>query len=43
MQVKCGELLNTINEKIAEDLRVVEYDRNLKEGIVNKVWEGLDG
>ena len=43
MQVKCGELLNTINEKIAEDLRVVEYDRNLKEGIVNKVWEGLNG
>lgn len=42
-QVKCGELLNTINEKIAEDLKVVEYDRDLKEGILNRVWEGLDG
>ncbi|WP_407391613.1 restriction endonuclease subunit S [Methanobrevibacter sp.] len=38
-QVKYGELLNTINEKIAEDLKVVEYDRNLKEGILNQLWE----
>lgn len=42
-QVKCGQLLNTINEKIAEDLKVVDYDRDLKEGILNKIWEGLDG
>lgn len=38
-QVKCGELLNTIDEKIAEDLKLVEYDRNLKEGILNRIWE----
>lgn len=38
-QLKCGNLLNTINEKIAEDLKVVEYDRDLKEGILNKIWE----
>lgn len=38
-QVKCGELLNTINEKIVEDLKLVEYDRNLKEGILNRIWE----
>ena len=37
-QVKYGELLNTINEKIAQDLKVVEYDRRLKEGILNKLW-----
>lgn len=43
MQVKCGKLLDTINEKIAEDLRLVDYDRNLKEGILNRIWEGLDG
>lgn len=39
MQVKYGELLNTINEKIAEDYKLVEYDQNLKEGILNKIWE----
>lgn len=38
-QVKFGELLDTINEKIDEDLKVVEYDRRLKEGILNKLWE----
>ena len=38
-QVKYGELLNTINEKIAQDLKLVDYDRNLKEGILNKIWE----
>ena len=38
-QVKCGELLNTINEKIAEDLKLVDYDRDLKEGILNRIWE----
>ncbi|MBQ6511105.1 restriction endonuclease subunit S [Methanobrevibacter sp.] len=38
-QVKYGKLLDTINEKIAEDLRLVDYDRNLKEGILNKIWE----
>ena len=40
-QVRYGELLNTINEKIEEDLKVVEYDRNLKEGILNKLWGDL--
>jgi type I restriction enzyme S subunit len=39
VQVKYGELLDTINEKIIEDLRLVQYDRNLKEGILNKLWE----
>lgn len=37
-QVKHGKLLDTINEKIAEDMRLVEYDQNLKEGILNKLW-----
>jgi type I restriction enzyme S subunit len=39
-QKKYGELLNTINDKIFEDLRQVEYDRNLKEAILNDLWEG---
>lgn len=39
-QKKYGELLNLINEKIAEDLKVVDYDRRLKEGILNKIWDG---
>lgn len=38
-QIKYGELLNTINKKIAEDLRVIDYDRRLKEGILNKLWD----
>lgn len=38
IQVKYGELLNTINDKIHEDLRQVEYDRNLKEAILNDLW-----
>ena len=38
-QIKYGELLDTINEKIVEDSKVVEYDRRLKEGILNKIWE----
>lgn len=38
-QVKCGELLDTINKKIAEDKKVVSYDRDLKEGILNRIWE----
>ncbi|WP_458453788.1 restriction endonuclease subunit S [Methanobrevibacter sp.] len=37
-QIKYGELLNTINEKIHEDLRQVEYDRKLKEAILNDLW-----
>lgn len=37
-QVRFGELLNTIDEKIKEDLKVVEYDRKLKEGILNELW-----
>lgn len=37
-QKKYGELLDTINEKLYEDLKVVEYDRNLKEGILNRLW-----
>lgn len=40
-QVRYGELLDTINEKIEEDRKVVEYDRNLKEGIINKLWGDL--
>lgn len=40
-QIRYGELLDTINEKIDEDLKVVEYDRNLKEGILNRLWEEL--
>lgn len=39
-QKKYGELLNTINEKIAEDQNVLDYDRRLKEGILNKIWDG---
>lgn len=37
-QFKYGELLNTINDKIFEDLRQVEYDRHLKEAILNDLW-----
>jgi restriction endonuclease S subunit len=37
-QLKYGILLNTINEKIVQDKKVVEYDRRLKEGILNKIW-----
>ena len=37
-QRKYGELLNTINDKILEDLRQVEYDRHLKEAILNDLW-----
>ena len=37
-QVRYGELLNTINDKIFEDLRQVEYDRHLKEAILNDLW-----
>ena len=37
-QKKYGELLNTLNEKIFEDLRQVEYDRRLKEAILNDLW-----
>lgn len=37
-QVEYGELLDTINEKIVQDKKVVEYDRRLKEGILNKIW-----
>ena len=39
-QNKYGELLDLINEKIYEDYKVVDYDRNLKEGILNKLWDG---
>ena len=39
--MRYGELLNTIKEKIVEDRKVVEYDRNLKEGIINKLWGDL--
>ena len=39
IQKRYGYLLDTINEKIEEDLKVVEYDRNLKEGILNQLWE----
>lgn len=39
-QDKAAELLDTINEKIAHDLALVEYDQNLKEGILNELWDG---
>lgn len=39
-QIKYGDLLDLINERIYEDLKVVEYDRRLKEGILNKLWDG---
>lgn len=35
-----GKLLDLINEKIAEDLNMVKYDQRLKEGILNKLWDG---
>lgn len=38
-QLKHAELLDTINEKIIQDMKVVEYDQKLKEGILNKLWE----
>ena len=38
-QIKYGDLLDTINEKIIQDQKVVEYDRRLKEGILNKIWD----
>ena len=38
-QRKYGHLLDTIDEKIQEDLKIVDYDRDLKEGILNKLWE----
>ena len=41
-QVKYGQLLDTINEKIIQDEKVVEYDRRLKEGILNKIWGECD-
>lgn len=37
-QKKYGQLLNTINDKIYEDLRQVDYDRHLKEAILNELW-----
>ena len=38
-QIKYGNLLNVIDEKIAEDLKLIRHDRNLKEGILNKLWD----
>ena len=37
-QIKYGELLNTINDKIQEDQRQINYDRKLKEAILNDLW-----
>ena len=37
-QIKYGKLLNTINDKIREDQRQIDYDRNLKEAILNDLW-----
>ena len=37
-QLKYGELLNTINDKIFADQRQVDYDRHLKEAILNDLW-----
>lgn len=39
-QDKLAELLDTINEKIANDHKLLEHDRNMKEGIINEIWEG---
>lgn len=39
-QDKCAELLDLINEKIVADREMLQYDRNLKEGILNEIWEG---
>ena len=39
-QVEYVHLLDKIDEKIIEDQRVVDYDRRLKEGILNKLWDG---
>lgn len=41
-QIKYGELLNTLNDKIAEDLRQVDYDRSLKDAILNDLWGKYD-
>ena len=41
-QTRYGELLNTINEKIAQDNLIVEYDRKLKERILNELWGSAD-
>ncbi len=41
-QRKYGELLDLINEKIYEDYKLIDYDQKLKEGILNKLWEGVD-
>ena len=38
-QIKYGELLNTIDEKIAEDKRQIEYDRQFKQAIINDLWD----
>ena len=40
-QIKYGRLLDTINEKIIEDMKLVDYDRDLKEGIINELWGEL--
>ena len=40
IQQDYGKLLDTINEKIAEDLKVLDYDRRLKEGLLNRLWDG---
>lgn len=39
-QEKHGKLLDLINEKIVEDMNMVKYDQRLKEGILNKLWDG---
>lgn len=38
-QDKCADLLDTINEKIAKDIELLEHDRNMKEGVLNEIWE----
>ena len=37
-QNKAAELLDAINEKIANDRRLLEHDQNMKEGILNELW-----
>lgn len=40
-QIRFGQLLDALNEKIEEDLKLVKHDQKLKEGIMNKLWEEL--
>ena len=41
-QEKYAQLLNLINEKIEEDFKQIENDRNLKQAILNDLWSQHD-